>query len=48
MYNLAGRELGVYQLRFAVPIDISGYESGIYLYRAIIDGKSYSGKIGKR
>lgn len=48
MYNLAGKEMGVYHLRFAVPIDVSGYESGVYLYRAVIDGKFFSGKIIKR
>ena len=48
LYNLSGKEMGYYQLRFAQPIDVSGYRQGIYLYRAIIDGKAYSGKIIKR
>lgn len=48
VYNMAGKEMGVYHLRFAVPIDVSGYESGVYLYRAVVDGKNYSGKIVKR
>jgi len=48
LYNMAGKEMGQYHLQFAQPIDVSGYESGIYLYRAVVDGKAFSGKIIKR
>ena len=47
IYTIAGKEVGSYSIGFAQPIDISGYEAGIYLYRAVIDGKCYSGKIVK-
>lgn len=45
LYNLAGKEVGQYQIRFGQPIEISHLQSGVYLYRAVIDGKSYSGKV---
>ena len=48
LYNLAGKEMGQYQIRFGQAIDISLYSQGIYFYRAVIDGKHYSGKIIKR
>ena len=48
LYNMAGKEMGQYHLQFAQPIDVSGFESGIYLYRAVVDGKAFSGKIIKR
>ena len=48
IYTIAGKEVGNYKIGFAQPIDISGYSSGVYLYRAIIDGKLYSGKIVKQ
>lgn len=48
LYSLAGKEMGEYRIRFGQPMDISQFESGIYLYRAVIDGKLYSGKILKR
>lgn len=48
VYNMAGKEVGSYQMRFGQPINISGFETGVYLYRAVIDGKAYSGKIIKQ
>ncbi len=47
LYTLTGREVGQYQIRFGQPIEISHLKGGVYLYRAVIDGKSYSGKIIK-
>ena len=48
LYNLAGKEVGQYQIRFGQPINISNLESGLYLYQAVIDGKAFSGKIIKQ
>jgi len=48
LYTTAGREVGQYRLQSGAPIDISGLEQGMYLYRAMIDGKGYSGKIIKQ
>jgi hypothetical protein len=47
-YNLSGKEMGQYQIRFGQPIELSALPPGLYLYRAVIDGKSYSGKVVKR
>jgi hypothetical protein len=47
-YNLSGKEMAQYQIRFGQPIELSALPSGLYLYRAVIDGKSYSGKVVKR
>lgn len=48
LHNLSGKEMGEYKIRFGQPVEISGYPAGVYLYRAVIDGKLYSGKILKR
>lgn len=48
LYNLAGREVGNYNIRFGQPIELAGLSPGLYLYRAVIDGKAYSGKVVKR
>ena len=45
LYNLAGKEVGQYQIRFGQPIDVSAFPAGVYLYRANIDGRAFSGKI---
>jgi hypothetical protein len=47
-YNLSGKEMAQYQIRFGQPIELSALPPGLYLYRAVIDGKSYSGKVVKR
>jgi hypothetical protein len=47
LYTLSGKEMGGYKIQFAQSIDISAFPKGIYLYRAVIDGKPYSGKIIK-
>jgi len=44
-YGINGKEMGSYKINFAQAIDISAYPTGIYLYRAVIDGKGYSGKV---
>lgn len=46
-YGTSGKEMGAYKIKFGQPIDVSQYAAGIYFYRAIIDGSSYSGKILK-
>jgi len=48
LYNLAGREVGQYNIHFGQPIDVSAFPAGVYLYRAVIDGKPFSGKIIKQ
>ena len=48
LYNLAGKEMGSYKINFAQSIDISAFPQGVYLYRAVIDGKGYSGKVVKK
>jgi hypothetical protein len=44
-YSISGKAMGSYKINFAQSIDICSFPQGIYLYRAVIDGKSYSGKI---
>ncbi|HRH35880.1 MAG TPA: T9SS type A sorting domain-containing protein, partial [Catalimonadaceae bacterium] len=48
LYNLAGKEVGQYNIHFGQPIDVSAFLAGVYLYRAVIDGKAFSGKIIKQ
>jgi len=47
-YNISGKEVGQYNIHFGQPIDVSAFPSGVYLYRAVIDGKAFSGKIIKQ
>jgi hypothetical protein len=47
LYQLSGQEVAQYQIRFGQPIQIHQLPAGLYLYRAVIDGKAFSGKIVK-
>jgi hypothetical protein len=47
LYQLSGQEVAQYQIRFGQPIQIHQLPTGLYLYRAVIDGKAFSGKIMK-
>jgi len=47
-YSISGKTMGSYKINFAQSIDVSSFKSGIYFYRAVIDGKSYSGKVVKQ
>ena len=47
-YTLSGKEMGGYTIAFGQAIQVQDYPAGIYLYRAVIDGKAYSGKIVKQ
>jgi hypothetical protein len=40
--------MGSYTIAFGQAIQVQDYPAGIYLYRAVIDGKAYSGKIVKQ
>jgi hypothetical protein len=44
-YTVSGREVQTDTVRFGQPIDISTFAPGLYLYRAVIDGKPFSGKV---
>ena len=44
-YTVSGREVHTDTVRFGQPIDISSFAPGLYLYRAVIDGKPFSGKV---
>ncbi len=44
-YTVSGREVQTDTVRFGQPIDISSFAPGLYLYRAVIDGKPFSGKV---
>jgi hypothetical protein len=44
-YTVSGREIQTDTVRFGQPIDISSFAPGLYLYRAVIDGKPFSGKV---
>jgi len=44
-YTVSGREVQSDTVRFGQPIDISSFAPGLYLYRAVIDGKPFSGKV---
>jgi hypothetical protein len=46
-YTVSGREVQTDTVRFGQPIDISSFAPGLYLYRAVIDGKPFSGKVVK-
>ena len=46
-YTVSGREVQTDTVRFGQPIDISSFAPGLYLYRAVIDGKPFSGKVFK-
>jgi hypothetical protein len=48
LYTLSGKEMGSYTIAFGQAIQVQDYPAGIYLYRAVIDGKAYSGKIVKQ
>ena len=47
-YSISGKTMGSFKINFAQSIDVSSFKSGIYFYRAVIDGKSYSGKVVKQ
>ena len=47
-YTVAGKEMGSYAIRFGQPIDVSAFPQGLYFYRAVIDGKAYSGRVLRR
>jgi hypothetical protein len=44
-YTVSGREVQTDTVRFGQPINISSFAPGLYLYRAVIDGKPFSGKV---
>jgi len=44
-YTVGGKEMGSYAIRFGQPIDVSAFPQGLYFYRAVIDGKAYSGRV---
>ena len=44
-YSISGKTMGSYKINFAQSIDISAFPQGVYLYRAVIDGKGYSGMV---
>ena len=46
-YTVSGREVQTDTVRFGQPINISSFAPGLYLYRAVIDGKPFSGKVVK-
>jgi hypothetical protein len=46
-YTVSGREVQTDTVRFGQPIDISSFATGLYMYRAVIDGKPFSGKVVK-
>ena len=47
-YTVGGKEMGSYAIRFGQPIDVSSFPQGLYFYRAVIDGKAYSGRVLRR
>jgi hypothetical protein len=44
-YTVSGQEVQTDNVHFGQPIDISAFSLGLYLYRAVIDGKPFSGKL---
>lgn len=44
-YTVSGQEVQTDTVRFGQPINISSFAPGLYLYRAVIDGKPFSGKV---
>ena len=46
-YTVSGREIQTDTVRFGQSINISSFAPGLYLYRAVIDGKPFSGKVVK-